>query len=88
MATLSPVKVYVRSVTLPTCTPFLLTTNLLTPFLSLILFGAGSLQVRVMEVVVRDDTARFCGGPLGTATKEKFYSAAFTDELTQQGESS
>ena len=41
-----------------------------------------------MEVVVRDDTARFCGGPLGTATKEKFYSAAFTDELTQQGESS
>jgi len=75
-------------VTVATCTPFLLTTNPVTPFLSLILFGAGFPQVRVMEVVVRDDTARFCGGPLGTARKEKFYSATFTDELTQPGKSS
>jgi len=29
-------------------------------------YGAGSLQVRVMELVDLDDTRRFCGGPLGT----------------------
>ena len=36
------------------------------PSLSLILSGAGSLQVRVMEVEVWCATARPCGGPLGT----------------------
>ena len=49
-----------------TCCPSLLTTNLRTPSLSLILSGAGSLQVTVMEVVVRLATARPCGGPVGT----------------------
>ena len=34
--------------------------------MSLILSGAGSLQVTVMEVVVRLATARPCGGPVGT----------------------
>ena len=38
----------------------------MTPSLSLILSGAGSLQVRVMEVAVRLATARACGGPVGT----------------------
>ena len=51
---------------LATCSPSLLTTNLLTPSLSLILSGAGSLQERVMEVVVLLVTARPCGGPEGT----------------------
>ena len=45
---------------------FLLTTNPVTPSLSLILSGAGSLQMTVMEVVVRLATARPCGGPVGT----------------------
>ena len=52
--------------TLATGTPFLLTTNPVMPCLSLILSGAGSLQVTVMEVVVRLATARLCGGPVGT----------------------
>ena len=56
---------------LATCTPSLLTTNPVTPSLSLILSGAGSLQVRVMEVVLRDDTRRFCGGPLGTERERR-----------------
>ena len=49
-----------------TCCPSLLTTNPVTLSLSLILSGAGSLQVTVMEVVVRLATARPCGGPVGT----------------------
>ena len=52
--------------TVVTRCPFLLTSNPVAPSLSLILSGAGSLQVRVMEVVVRSATARFCGGPVGT----------------------
>ena len=40
------------------------------PSLSLILSGAGSLQVRVMEVVVRSATQRPCGGPVGTEREE------------------
>ena len=48
---------------------FLLTTNPVTPSLSLILSGAGSLQVTVMEVVVRLTTARPSGGPVGTGEK-------------------
>ena len=51
--------------------PFLLTSNPVAPSLSLILSGAGSLQVRVMEVVVRSATARPCGGPVGTGRKKK-----------------
>ena len=32
-----------------------------------------------MEVVVRDETARFCGGPLGTEGEEREgWGAAFT----------
>ena len=50
---------------------FLLTTNPVTPSLSLILSGAGSLQVTVMEVVVLLATARSCGGPVGTGEGEK-----------------
>ena len=38
----------------------------MTPSLSLILSSAGSLQLRVIEVVVRRATARPCGGPVGT----------------------
>ena len=52
--------------TVVTRCPFLLTSNPVAPSLSLILSGAGSLQVRVMEVVVRSATARPCGGPVGT----------------------
>ena len=52
--------------TVVTRCPFLLTTNPVTPPLSLILSGAGSLQVSVMEVVVRFATDRPCGGPVGT----------------------
>ena len=79
-------KVKVRAVTVATCTPFLLTTNPVTPSLSLILFGAGSLQVRVMEVVVRDNTARFCGGPLGTERERRreVRCDALPDDLIQQ----
>ena len=51
---------------LATCCLSLLTTNLLAPSLSLILSGAGSLQERVMEVVVLLVTARPSGGPAGT----------------------
>ena len=50
---------------------FLLTTNPVTPSLSLILSGAGSLQVTVMEVVVRLATARPCGGPVGTGKADE-----------------
>ena len=50
---------------------FLLTTNPVTPSLSVILSGAGSLQVTVMEVVVRLATARPCGGPVGTEETER-----------------
>ena len=50
---------------------FLLTTKPVTPSLSLILSGAGSLQVTVMEVVVRLTTARPCGGPVGTGVQGK-----------------
>ena len=53
--------------TVVTCCPFLLTSNPVAPSLSLILSGAGSLQVRVMEVVVRSAIARLCGGPVGTS---------------------
>ena len=63
--------VWVRPVMVATCCPFLLTTNLVIPSLSLILSGAGSLQVRVMEVEVRRATARPCGGPLGTEMEEE-----------------
>ena len=52
--------------TLATRCPSLLTTNSVTPSLSLILSGAGSLQVTVMEVALRLATARACGGPVGT----------------------
>ena len=52
--------------TVATCCPSLHTTNSVTPSLSLILSGAGSLQVTVMEVAVRLATARACGGPVGT----------------------
>ena len=31
-----------------------------------------------MEVVVRDETARFCGGPLGTEGEREGWGAAFT----------
>ena len=54
---------------LATCSPSLLTTNLLTPSLSLILSGAGSLQERVMEVVVLLVIARPSGGPVGTGRR-------------------
>ena len=86
MATLSPVKVYVRAVTVATCTPSLLTTNPVTPSLSFILSGAGSFQVRVMEVVVWDATARFCGGPLGTERERgrEGRCDALPDDLIQQ----
>ena len=50
---------------------FLLTTNPVTPSLSLILSSAGSLQVTVMEVVVRLTTVRPCGGPVGTEVESK-----------------
>ena len=50
---------------------FLLTTNPVTPSLSLILSGAGFPQVTVMEVAVRLATARPCGGPVGTSKGEK-----------------
>ena len=52
--------------TVATSCPSLLTTNPVTPSLSLTLSGAGSLQVTVKEVVVRLTTARPCGGPVGT----------------------
>ena len=52
--------------TVATRRPSLLTTNPVTPSLSLILSGAGSLQVTVMEVALRLATARACGGPVGT----------------------
>ena len=52
--------------TVATCCPFLLTTNPVTPSLSLILSGAGSFQVRVMEVSLWSAMRRSCGGPLGT----------------------
>ena len=38
----------------------------MTPSLSLILSGAGSLQVRVMKEVERRLTRKPCGGPVGT----------------------
>ena len=57
--------------TVVTRCPFLLTSNPVAPSLSLILSGAGSLQVRVMEVLVRSATARSCGGPVGTEREEK-----------------
>ena len=71
---------------LATSTPSLLTTNPVTPSLSLILSSVGSLQVRVMEVVVRDDTARFCGGPLGTERERgrEGRCDALPDDLIQQ----
>ena len=52
--------------TVSTCSPSLLTTNPVTPFLSLILSGAGFPQVTVMEVVFWLATERLCGGPVGT----------------------
>ena len=75
----------VRSVTVATCTPSLLTANPVTPSLSLILPEAGSLQVRVMEVVVRDERRRFCGGPEGTEREEEVMSGVlhFLMHLTQ-----
>ena len=57
--------------TVVTRCPFLLTSNPVAPSLSLILSGAGSLQVRVMEVVVRPATARPCGGPVGTIMEKE-----------------
>ena len=57
--------------TVVTRCPFLLTSNPVAPSLSLTLSGAGSLQVRVMEVVVRSTTARLCGGPVGTYVDRK-----------------
>ena len=57
--------------TVVTRCPFFFTTNPVIPSLSLILSGAGSLQVRVMEVEVRRATARLCGGPLGTGKGEE-----------------
>ena len=57
--------------TVVTRCPFLLTSNPVAPSLSLILSGAGSLQVRVMEVVVRSATASPCGGPVGTGGEGK-----------------
>ena len=57
--------------TVVTRCPSLLTSNPVAPSLSLILSGAGSLQVRVMEVVVRFATARSRGGPVGTGSKRK-----------------
>ena len=57
--------------TVVTRCPFLLTSNPVAPSLSLILSGAGSLHVRVMEVVVRSATARPCGGPVGTERHKK-----------------
>ena len=50
---------------------FLLITNPVTPSLSLILSGAGSLQVTAMEVVLRLATTRPCGGPVGTGKGEE-----------------
>ena len=52
--------------TVATRCPSLLTTNPVTPSLSLILSGAGFIQVTVMEVALRLATARPCGGPVGT----------------------
>ena len=52
--------------TVATRCPSLLTTNPVTPFLSLISSDAGSLQVIVMEVVLRLATDGPCGGPVGT----------------------
>ena len=52
--------------TVVTRCPFLLTSNPVAPSLSLILSGAGSLQVRLMEVLVRSATARSRDGPVGT----------------------
>ena len=52
--------------TLATCSPFLLTSNPMTPFLSLILPLAGSLHLRVMKEVERRLTRKPCGGPVGT----------------------
>ena len=57
--------------TVVTRCPFLLTSNPVAPSLSLILSGAGSLQVRVMEVAVRSATARPCGGPVGTGREQE-----------------
>ena len=41
------------------------------PSLSLILSGAGSLQVRVMEILLRCAMRRSCGGPVGTEMEEE-----------------
>ena len=57
--------------TVVTRCPFLLTSNPVAPSLSLILSGVGSLQVRVMKVVVRSATASPCGGPVGTNVDRK-----------------
>ena len=56
---------------LATRCPFFLTSKPVAPSLSLILSGAGSLQVRVMEVLVRSATVRLCGGPVGTYVEKK-----------------
>ena len=55
--------------TVVTRSPFLLTSNPMTPSLSLILSGAGSLHLRVMEEVERRLTRKPCGGPVGTEVK-------------------
>ena len=49
--------------------------------LSLILSGAGSLQVTVMEVVVRLATARPCGGPVGTGEEGRNVYRSYRDLL-------
>ena len=52
--------------TVVTRCPLILSSNPVIPSLSLILSGAGSLQVRVIEVEVLPALRRSCGGPLGT----------------------
>ena len=61
---------------------FLLTTNPVTPSLSLILSGAGFPQVTVMEVVVQLATARPCGGPVGTEEAEEGMRVCTQDTLS------
>ena len=68
--------------TLATCCPSLLTTNAVTPSLSLTLSGAGSLQVRVMEVALQLATARACGSPVGTRKAEEGMRMCTQDTLS------
>ena len=61
---------------------FLLTTNQVTPSLSLILSGARSLKVTVMEVALQLATARACGSPVGTRKAEEGMRMCTKDTLS------